>query len=83
MVSGSGVGSIGVWLVSAVPTRASTVPMVVWAGVSGLVCVAVLGLCSLVAAVAASVDALAAGADVVAAFAPKASSSAATTVAAS
>ena len=82
-MSGSGVGSIGVWLVSAVTARASTVPMVVWARVSDLVCIAVPVLCSLVAAAADSMDALAAGADVVAAFAPKASSSAATTVAAS
>ena len=58
-MSEGGVDSIGVLLVSAVPVRASTVPMVVWVGGSDLVCVAVLVLCSLVAAVAASMDALA------------------------
>jgi len=65
-----GVGSIGVWLVSAVPVRASTVPMVVWAAGSDHVCVAVPSLCSLVAVVNASVDALATWADVVDASAP-------------
>ncbi len=83
MVSEGCVGSIGVRLVSAVPVRASVVPLVVWAGVSDLVCVAVPGLCSLVAVVAASTDALAAGADVVAASTPKVSASAAAIVAAS
>ena len=39
MVKGSGVGSIGVWLVSAVPVRASTVSLAVWTGDSDLVCV--------------------------------------------
>ncbi len=51
--------SIGVWLVSTVPVRASTAPMVVWAGGSDLVCVAVPVLCSLVAVVVAYMDALA------------------------
>jgi hypothetical protein len=82
VVSEDGVGSIGVWLFSAVPVRASTVPMLVWAGGSALVCVAVPSLCSLVAVVVASVDALATWADVVVASAPTTSASAAAVAAA-
>ncbi len=70
MVSEGGVGSIGVWLVSAVPARAYALPMVVWAGGSDPVCVAVSGLCSLVTDVAASVVAIATCADVVVALTP-------------
>jgi hypothetical protein len=59
VVSEGDVGIIGILLVSAVPVRASTVPMVVWAGGSDLICVALPVLCSLVAAAAASMDDLA------------------------
>ena len=76
-MSEGGVGSIGLWLVSAVPARASTVPIVVWAGGSELLWVTVPSLCSLVAANVASVDALATRDDVVAASSPTASASAA------
>jgi hypothetical protein len=63
-VSEGGVGSIWVWLVSAVPVCASTVPMVVWVEGSDPVCIAVPSLCLLVTVDAASVDALATWADV-------------------
>ena len=62
VVSEGGVSIIGVLLVPAVTIGtvcASTVPMVIWAGCSGLVCVAVLVVWSLVADAAASMDALA------------------------
>ena len=59
MVSEGDVGSISVWRVSAVPVRASNVPMEVWAGGSDHVCIAVPSLCSLVTIDVASVDALA------------------------
>ena len=75
-------GNIGVLLVSAVLVRASTIPMVVGVGGSDLVCIAVSGLCSLVADAPASMDAFAAGADVIAASAPKVSISTAAIVAA-
>ena len=69
-MSVSGLVSIGVCLVSAVPSGAIKVPMLVLAGGSDLVCVTVPGLCSLVTADAASMDALAFGADEVVASAP-------------
>ena len=75
-MSEDGVGSIRVWLVSAVPVRASIGPMVVWAGGSDPVCVAVPSLCLLVTVDAASVNALATWADVFASSAPKVSASA-------
>ena len=58
-MSEGGVGNIRVWLVSAVPVRASAILMVVWAGGSDPIYIAVLGLCSLVIVVVISVVALA------------------------
>ena len=81
-MSEGGVGSIRVWLVSAVPVRASVILMAVWAGGSELVYIAVPGLCSLVIVVVAFVDALATWADVFAASAPTVSASAAVVAAA-
>ena len=70
MVSEGGVGSIRIWLVSAVSVRAFFFPMVVWAGGSDPVCIAVPGLWSLVTDVATSMDALATYTDIFAASAP-------------
>ncbi len=81
-MSEGGVGNIRVWLVSAVPVRASDVPMVVWAGNSELVCIAVPSLCSLVTVAAASMVALATWADIFASSSPTVSALAVVDVAA-